>query len=183
MSATFANITAILHTSRINYRNMQKMRTVEFDRFDYLILEALQKDARATHQKLAQDIALSPSQIGRRIQRLEESGVIQGYHLALRPDMLDLSVTAFANVSLEKHGESSIREFAAAISALPEVLECYAVAGEADYWLRIVVPDLPSLSKFVMNKLMTVPLVRSVKSTIALEPIKHTTHLPLPKPF
>ena len=157
------------------------MRNIDFDRFDYQILEALQKDARATHQKLAQDIALSPSQIGRRIQRLEECGVIQGYHLALRPDLLDLSVTAFANVSLELHGEASIREFAAAITDLPEVLECYAVAGEADYWLRIVVPDLPSLSRFVMNKLMTLPLVRSVKSTVALEPIKHTTRLPLPQ--
>lgn len=157
------------------------MRNIDFDRFDYQILEALQKDARATHQKLAQDIALSPSQIGRRIQRLEECGVIQGYHLALRPDLLDLSVTAFANVSLERHGEASIREFAAAITNLPEVLECYAVAGEADYWLRIVVPDLPSLSRFVMNKLMTLPLVRSVKSTVALEPIKHTTRLPLPQ--
>ncbi|MOA48938.1 Leucine-responsive regulatory protein [compost metagenome] len=61
------------------------------------------------------------------------------------------------------------------------MLECYAVAGEADYWLRIVVPDLPSLSRFVMNKLMTLPLVRSVKSTVALEPIKHTTRLPLPE--
>ena len=151
---------------------MHKMRNIDFDRFDYQILEALQKDARATHQKLAQDIALSPSQIGRRIQRLEECGVIQGYHLALRPDLLDLSVTAFANVSLERHGEASIREFAAAITDLPEVLECYAVAGEADYWLRIVVPDL---------KLMTLPLVRSVKSTVALEPIKHTTRLPLPQ--
>ena len=157
------------------------MRNIDFDRFDYQILEALQKDARATHQKLAQDIALSPSQIGRRIQRLEECGVIQGYHLALRPDLLDLSVTAFANVSLERHGEASIREFAAAIADLPEVLECYAVAGEADYWLRIVVPDLPSLSRFVMNRLMTLPLVRSVKSTVALEPIKHTTRLPLPQ--
>lgn len=157
------------------------MRNIDFDRFDYQILEALQKDARATRQKLAQDIALSPSQIGRRIQRLEECGVIQGYHLALRPDLLDLSVTAFANVSLERHGEASIREFAGAITDLPEVLECYAVAGEADYWLRIVVPDLPSLSRFVMNKLMTLPLVRSVKSTVALEPIKHTTRLPLPE--
>lgn len=158
---------------------MHKMRGIQLDRFDYQILEALQKDARATHQKLAQEVPLSASQIGRRIQRLEEVGIIQGYHIALRPDLLDLSVTAFANVSLERHGEASIREFAAAISDLPEVLECYAVAGEADYWLRIVVQDLPSLSRFVMNKLMTLSLVRSVKSTVALEPIKHTTRLPL----
>ncbi|WP_147694779.1 Lrp/AsnC family transcriptional regulator [Vogesella mureinivorans] len=158
---------------------MHKMRKLEFDRFDFQILEALQRDARATHQKLAQEVALSASQIGRRIQRLEEAGVIQGYHISLRPDLLNLSVTAFASVSLERHGEASIREFAAAIANLPEILECYAVAGEADYWLRIVVADLPSLSRFVMNKLMTLPLVRSVKSTVALEPIKHSQRLPL----
>ena len=78
------------------------MRGIELDRFDYQILEALQKDARATHQKLAQEVPLSASQIGRRIQRLEEVGIIQGYHIALRPDLLDLSVTAFANVSLQE---------------------------------------------------------------------------------
>jgi DNA-binding Lrp family transcriptional regulator len=117
---------------------MQEMRNLELDRFDYQILEALQDDARATHQKLAQTVALSASQIGRRI--------------------------------------------AAAIHDLPEVLDCYTAAGEADYFLRIVVPDLPSLSRFVMNKLMCLPLVRSVKSTITLEAIKHSTRLPLALP-
>lgn len=158
------------------------MRNLELDRFDYQILEALQDDARATHQKLAQTVALSASQIGRRIQRLEEAGVIQGYHIALRPELLGLSVVAFASVSLEKHGEAAVREFAAAIHDLPEVLDCYTAAGEADYFLRIVVPDLPSLSRFVMNKLMCLPLVRSVKSTITLEAIKHSTRLPLALP-
>ena len=156
------------------------MRKLDLDRFDYQILEALQDDARATHQKLAQTVPLSASQIGRRIQRLEEAGVIEGYHIALRPELLGLSVVAFANVSLEKHGEAAVREFARAIHDLPEVLDCYTAAGEADYLLRIVVPDLPSLSRFVMHKLMSLPLVRSVKSTITLEAIKHSTRLPMP---
>jgi len=160
---------------------MRDMSKLELDRFDYLILEALQQDARATHQKLAQTVPLSASQIGRRIQRLEESGIIEGYHVALCADLLGLSVVAFANVSLEKHVESSLREFAEAIADLPEVLDCYAAAGEADYLLRIVVPDLPSLSRFVMNKLMSLPLVRSVKSTVTLEAIKQTSRLPLPR--
>ncbi len=157
------------------------MRKFSCDRFDYLILDELQKDARATHQKLANVIPLSASQIGRRIQRLEEEGVIQGYHIALRPDLVGLSVMAFASVSLERHNEHSLREFAEAIAGLPEVLECHAAAGEADYLLRIVVPDLPSLSRFVMNRLMCLPLVRSVKSTVLLEPIKQTMILPLPE--
>ncbi|GGY12033.1 Lrp/AsnC family transcriptional regulator [Paludibacterium paludis] len=158
------------------------MRNIECDRFDYMILTELQKDARATHQKLAATVPLSASQIGRRIQRLEEAGIIQGYHIALRPDLLGLSVTAFAYVSLERHNDQSLREFADAIARLPEVLECYAAAGEADYLLRIVVPDLPSLSRFVMSRLMCLPLVRSVKSTVTLEPVKQTMVLPLPSP-
>lgn len=154
---------------------------MDFDRFDYMILAALQKDARATHQKLSQEIPLSPSQLGRRIQRLEEVGVIEGYHVTLRPERLGLSVMAFSNVFLERHGEAAVREFADAIAALPEVVEGYALTGEADYWLRVVVPDLPSLSRFVMNKLMCIPCVRSVKSMIALEAIKRSSSLPMPR--
>ncbi|KJV30697.1 AsnC family transcriptional regulator [Aquitalea magnusonii] len=153
---------------------------MELDRFDWQILQALQQDARSTHQKLAQEIPLSASQIGRRLQRMEENGVVQGYQVNILPDRIGLSVMAFAHVSLERHNESALREFAQAIHALPEVLECYATAGEADYLLRIVVEDLPSLSRFVMNRLMQLSLVRSVKSTIILDAIKHTSKLPLP---
>ncbi|WP_293760188.1 Lrp/AsnC family transcriptional regulator [uncultured Aquitalea sp.] len=152
---------------------------MELDRFDYQILQALQQDARSTHQKLAQSVPLSASQIGRRIQRMEESGVIQGYQVNITPESIGLSVMAFAHVSLERHSESSLREFAQAIDSLPEVLECYAAAGEADYLLRIVVEDLPSLSRFVMNRLMQLSLVRSVKSTIILDAIKQTSKLPV----
>ncbi|AVG18054.1 AsnC family transcriptional regulator [Chromobacterium vaccinii] len=158
---------------------MHEMRKIELDRFDLQILHLLQQDARATHQKLAQDIPLSASQIGRRIQRMEQNGVIQGYQVALNPEHVGLSVMAFANVSLERHNEAALLDFAQSIDNLPEVLECYAAAGEADYLLRIVVPDLPSLSAFVMNKLMQLSLVRSVKSTIVLNAIKQTMKLPL----
>ncbi|QEL55903.1 Lrp/AsnC family transcriptional regulator [Chromobacterium paludis] len=161
---------------------MLEMRKIELDRFDMQILQQLQLDARATHQKLAQAIALSASQIGRRIQRMEQDGVIQGYQVALNPEHVGLSVMAFANVSLERHNEAALQDFAQSIHDLPEVLECYAAAGEADYLLRIVVPDLPSLSAFVMNKLMQLSLVRSVKSTIVLNAIKQTTKLPLQPP-
>ncbi|MBB5018087.1 DNA-binding Lrp family transcriptional regulator [Chitinivorax tropicus] len=155
------------------------MSSINFDRFDVQILDALQHDARSTHQKLSQTIPLSPSQIGRRIQRLEEAGVIDSYRVNLRPERLGLSVLAFINVFLDHHGEAVVRDFASAVADLPEVLEAYAVSGEADYWLRVQVPDLPSLSRFVMHTLMCVPSVRSVKSTIALEPVKRSAPLPL----
>lgn len=152
---------------------------IELDKFDIQIIKALQQDARSTHQKLARDIPLSPSQIGRRLQRLEDSGLIEGYHLSLRPEKIGLSVTAFVHVSLERHGEAELRHFSDAVAAMPEILECYATAGEADYLMRVVVRDLPSLSRFVMNRLMSLPLVRSARSTITLEAIKSTRQLPL----
>ena len=152
------------------------------DKFDYQILEQLQKDARASHQQLSQHVPLSPSQIGRRIQRMEESGVVRGYRVTLDPELLGLSVQAFVSVILERHGEVAIREFAAAVQAMPEVLEGFGITGDADYLLRVIVPDLPALSRFVMHKLTSLPGVRSVTSSVALAPVKHTASLPLPMP-
>ncbi|MDR3430027.1 MULTISPECIES: Lrp/AsnC family transcriptional regulator [Silvimonas] len=152
------------------------------DKFDYLILAELQRDARASHQSLSQQVPLSPSQIGRRIQRMEETGVIRGYRVALDPELLGLSVQAFVSVILERHGEAAIREFAAAVQAMPEVLEGHGITGDADYLLRVIVPDLPALSRFVMHKLTGLPGVRSVKSSVALDPVKRTATLPLPMP-
>lgn len=158
---------------------MHKVSKISLGRYDRLILEALQTDARMTHQKLSERVPLSASQIGRRIQRMEEAGLIEGYRVVLKPERIGLGVMAFAHLTLERHNEETLRGFADALAALPEVLDCYAAAGEADYLLRIVVPDLPSLSRFVMNRLMNVPLVRSVKSTIILNAVKESGALPL----
>ena len=85
---------------------------------------------------------LSPSQIGRRLQRLEQVGVVDGYRVVLRPEKLGLGVTAFTSLKLKHHGDSIIEQFQQQIDVLPEVLECHAVVGDADYLLRIVAPDL-----------------------------------------
>ncbi|MCB6182678.1 Lrp/AsnC family transcriptional regulator [Leeia sp. TBRC 13508] len=153
------------------------------DRFDHLILQALQKDARVTHQKLAQTIPLSSSQIGRRIQQLEEIGVIHAYRAELRPESMGLGVLAFIDVCLERHGEKAIRDFLIGIEAIPEILEAHAITGDADYALRVVAADLTSLSRFVMHKLLAMDCVRSVRSSIALEQVKQFSGLPSPHHF
>ena len=153
---------------------------MQLDRFDYQILQALQKDARMPHQKLSQIIPLSSSQIGRRIQQLEEAGVISAYRAELQPEAMGLGVLAFMNVCLERHGEKAIKDFIQGIDAIPEILEAHAVTGDADYALRVVAADLPSLSRFVMHKLLAMDCVRSVKSSVALEQVKRFTGLPSP---
>ncbi len=123
---------------------------LELDHFDLALLDVLQRFGRATHQQLGEQVPLSPSQIGRRLQRLEASGVIEGYRVVLRSEKLRLGVTAFTSLKLKHHGDSTIEQFQQQIDMLPEVLECHETVGDADYLLRIVAPDLNALSGFVV---------------------------------
>jgi DNA-binding Lrp family transcriptional regulator len=158
---------------------MRETIMLELDHFDLALLEVLQRFGRATHQQLGEQVPLSPSQIGRRLQRLETLGVIDGYRVVLRPEKLGLGVTAFTSLKLKHHGDSIVEQFQQQIDVLPEVLECHAVVGDADYLLRIVAPDLSALSSFVMKRLMRVPGVDSVRSNIVLTTFKRNGPLPL----
>lgn len=152
---------------------------ITLDAFDLALIDALQADGRATHQQLAERVHLSASQIGRRLARLENTGVIDGYRVVLSPAALGLSVTVFVSVKLAHHGDAIIEAFREQVMLLDDVQECYAVAGEADYLLRVVVPDLPALSAFMMKRLMRVPGVDSVRSNIVLTAFKRDGALPL----
>ncbi|MCG5259212.1 Lrp/AsnC family transcriptional regulator [Cupriavidus gilardii] len=152
---------------------------LSLDNFDLALLAALQADGRSTHQQLAEQVHLSPSQVGRRISRLEADGVIAGYRVVLSPPALGLGVLVFTSVKLAHHGDTAIERFKEEILLLEEVQECYSVAGEADYLLRIVVTDLPALADFTMRKLMRVPGVESVRSNIVLTALKREGALPL----
>lgn len=150
------------------------------DPTDRRILQALQENARLSHVELSERVHLSASQCHRRLRKLEEDGVIEGYGARLDPERVGLGVTAFVSVSLGQHGENPAERFAAAIASIPEVLECYSVTGESDYLLRVIAPDLKSFSEFLMHRLMAVPGVTGVKSSIALECLKRSSALPLP---
>jgi len=152
---------------------------ISLDTFDLALLAALQRDGRATHQQLSERVHLSASQVGRRLARLESEGVIEGYRVALSPTGLGLGVTVFASVKLAHHGDAIVERFREEIMLLDAVQECYSVAGDADYMLRVVVPDLPALSEFVMRKLMRVPGVDNVRSNIVLTALKRDGALPL----
>lgn len=155
------------------------MHTIELDSIDRRILRAVQDNARLSNVELSELAHLSPSQCHRRLKRLEDLGVVDGYSARLVPEKIGLGVTAFVSVSLGKHGENPATRFAEAVQGIPEILECHSVSGEADYLLRVTAADLKSFSDFLMHRLMAFPWVESVKSSIALECLKTCRGLPL----
>ena len=149
------------------------------DSFDVAILGALQRNARASSVAMAEEVHLSPSQVMRRLRRLEQMGVIRSYAALLDPAAIGLRVTAFTSVSLDVQTPETTTEFRAAIGALPAVLECYATTGDADFLLKIVTRDLQAFSELLMHRIMPLEHVRNVRSSIALGEFKSSTELDL----
>ena len=155
------------------------MHEVQFDRTDLRLLDCLQAEARLSNVELSERVHLSPSQCLRRLRRLEQAGLVRGYAALLDRERLGFGVVAFVNVSLEKQSEHPAQAFNQAVQDLPEILECHAVSGEADYLLRVVAADLKSFSDFLMHRLLRLPEVAHVRSSILLDEVKSTTALPL----
>ncbi len=153
---------------------------MDLDAYDLAILRALQDDARLSNVALSERVNLSPSQCSRRLQRLEDSGVVAGYRVRLDQAALGLDVIALVHVSLERQGEAPAAAFHDAIRRMPEVLECLLVTGDADYELRVIAPTLRDFSRFVLDHLMKVPGVAAIRSSIVLEAVKPMAPLPLP---
>jgi Lrp/AsnC family transcriptional regulator, leucine-responsive regulatory protein len=159
-----------------------KMAGIDLDAFDIRLLRLLQEDARLSHVALSERVHLSPSQCARRLQRLEQAGVVRGYSARLDDRLVGLGVTALVNVTLERHGESPAATLHATLEAVPEVVECLLITGDADYQLRVIVPDLESFSAFIIQKLMRIPGITGIRSSIVLEQIKPFRGMPLPEP-
>ena len=151
----------------------------QLDRYDLLILQHLQQDARLSHVALSERINLSPSQCARRLQQLEQRGIIKGYRAVLDPQALNLDVVALINVTLEKHQENIAQAFEKAVRERPEILECLLITGDGDYELRVISRNLQSFSRFISDQLMKMPGVSSIKSNIQLSQIKAAGALPL----
>jgi Lrp/AsnC family leucine-responsive transcriptional regulator len=149
------------------------------DAIDCRIVAALQDDARLSNVDLAERVGLSPSPCLRRVRRLEQDGYIHGYRAALRRDRIGLGFSVFVGVKLESHANARALAFEREVCGWPEVIACHLVAGEADYFLEVVVPDLEQYQAFLVGKLLELPIVREVKSSVALQTIKAGAPLPL----
>jgi Lrp/AsnC family leucine-responsive transcriptional regulator len=151
----------------------------ELDRADRRMLALLQERGRITNVDLAGAVALSPAPCLRRWQRLEEAGVIQRYAALLDPRKVGLGLIAHLEVMLDKQAEHARSTFRKAVQRWPEVLSGYALTGQWDYSLKVVAPDLDHYSRFLMEKVLALPVVVNVQSSFVLETVKDTTALPL----
>jgi len=158
------------------------MPETALDAIDWRILDRLQDDARLTNVDLAKAVNLSPSPCLARVRALEADGLISRYVTLLNPVKLGLTVSVFMQVSLEKQVQSALEIFERAIRDRPEVMECYLMTGDADYLIRVVVPDVPALERFILDFLTKVPGVGNIRSSFALKQVKYKTALPLPQP-
>ena len=153
------------------------------DKIDRSILRSLQADGRATYDRIADAVGLSPSAVLRRVKRLEEQRVIERYVALVKPESVGLGLTAYLNVRLEKHTELHKRNpmdlFCASVETWPEVVECVALTGEMDYLLRLVVRDMDAYARFIRDTLLKHPSVRDCKTSFGLDRVKSTTAMPL----
>lgn len=154
-------------------------KTPTLDEIDRRILVELQRDGRLTNQDLAGRIGVSASPCWRRVRALEESGVIKGYAALVDPAALGLNVSVFTQVSLERQEKKALQVFEAAVGEWPEIMECYLMTGDADYLLRVVVPDLAAYERFLMARLTRIRGIASIKSSFALRSVKYRTDLPI----
>ena len=152
---------------------------MELDAIDARILTELQSDGGLTNAELAERVGLSPSPCLRRVKLLTDAGVVKKRVALVDGNTIDLKVSVFIHVTLEKQIEENLSKFEAAIEARPEVVECYLMTGESDYLLRVVVPDLEAYERFLMEHLTRIPGVSNIKSSFALNQVKYSTALPL----
>lgn len=155
------------------------MPKISMDAIDRKILAALQHNGRLTNVELAEEVGLSPSPCLRRVRLLENAGVITGYHAALDRAGLGLGLTVFVGVKVERHHEEEATALREAVEALPEVVSCHLVSGEADFLLQVVVPDLAAYERLLLGTLLKLPAVNDIRSNFAIQTVKDRAPLPL----
>jgi Lrp/AsnC family transcriptional regulator, leucine-responsive regulatory protein len=155
------------------------MRMEEIDDRDRAILRALMQDGRLSNVDLAAKVNLSPSACLRRVKMLEDSGLIAGYVMLLDPIAAGLAGAAYVSVTLDQQGRATLDRFEEHVRRHPEIIECYLLAGSADYLLRVAFRDARDFERIHTDILTQLPGVSRVQSTLALRTVKKTTALPV----
>ncbi len=155
------------------------MQIPRIDRTDRRILDVLQHQGRITNAELAERVQLSASACLRRVQRLEEAGVIAGYAARIEPQAVGLGLQAFVRVQLKQHDGATIERFVRLVNDWDEVAACHALTGDMDYLLHIHVEDLDHFSRFLLDQLLNTAGVADVNSSFVLRTVKQAAALPL----
>ncbi|MBI1273252.1 MAG: winged helix-turn-helix transcriptional regulator [Alphaproteobacteria bacterium] len=155
------------------------MKRVKLDRIDIKILRHLQENGRMTNVDLAKKAGISAPPCLRRVRALEEAGFIKSYHADLASDRLGYGTTIFVQVSLTSHAETDLGQFEKLVQSWPMVRECYMLAGEADYILKIVAENMETYQKFLTTHLTSAPNVNHVKSFMVIRRGKYDPGVPI----
>lgn len=157
------------------------MNMPNLDKFDIAILRVLQDDARATNVQIAERVNLSPSPCLRRIRNLEKSGVLRGYRADIDRKEVGLGLTVFVEIKVGHHSRENAEAQQAALLAIPEVVSCFLISGNADFLAEVVVEDLPAYEKLLTETLLSLPGVNDIRSNFAIRAVKTAGALKLPE--
>ncbi|WP_206001737.1 Lrp/AsnC family transcriptional regulator [Paraburkholderia aromaticivorans] len=149
--------------------------STELDAIDRKILKELQEDARLTNVELASRVNLSPSPCLARVKAMEQCNIIRRRVTLLDPGAAGLNLSVFIDVSLENQRREGLDEFERAVVALPSIVECYLMTGDADHLLRVLVRDTQALERLIVDELTRIPNVRSIRSSVALKQVMYST--------
>ena len=153
------------------------------DRHDIALLAELQRDSRQTVQQLAEAAGLSSTPCWKRVKEMEASGIIRGYTALVDRELVGLSLAVLAEVNLTRHNEDDVRKFERAVADCPQIVSCYATTGQADYVIKVLVPDIKSYESFLHETAFKLPGVTHVRSSIVLREIKSENALPIRQPL
>ena len=151
----------------------------QLDRHDVLLLSELQRDSRQTVQQLAAAAGLSATPAWKRVKEMENAGIIRGYTALVDREKVGLALAVLAEVNLTRHNEDDVRRFEEAVAACPQIVSCYATTGQADYVIKVLVPDIKSYEAFLHGTAFKLPGVTHVRSSVVLKEVKAETRLPL----
>ena len=154
----------------------------QLDRHDVLLLAELQRDSRQTVQQLASSAGLSSTPCWKRVKEMESAGIIRGYTALVDREKVGLALCVLAEVNLTRHNEDDVRRFEQAVAAEPSIVSCYATTGQADYVIKVLVPDIKRYESFLHEVLFRMPGVTHVRSSVVLKEVKSESRLPLEMP-
>lgn len=148
------------------------LNNMEIDETDKKILRMLQVDARMTNKELASHLDLTLTPVYERVRKLERKGIIRKYAAILNPQKIGKNLIAFLSIQMAQHNEQSIQAIEKAVEMLPEVLECYHIAGENDYLLKVLIRDMEDYENFIRKKLINIQHMGHIRSSFVMAVIK-----------
>ena len=152
------------------------------DRHDVVLLTELQRDSRQTVQQLAERVGLSSTPCWKRVKEMEAAGIIRGYTALIDREKVGLALCVIAELNLTRHNEDDVRRFEQAVADCPQIVGCYSTTGQADYVIKVLVPDIKGYEQFLHETAFKLPGVTHVRSSVVLKEVKSESRLPIEAP-